>query len=113
LDVKAKLFRGLADPSRLAVLEALRDTALCVSEIVTATGLSQPSVSMHLACLWECGLVDRERRGRFVLYRLADERVRALLDAGDALLMRVGDQIYICTRYASAGDDLAFDGGAE
>ncbi len=100
--VKAKLFRGLADPSRLAVLEALRGGAVCVSDVVAATGLSQPSVSMHLACLWDCGLVDRERRGRFVHYRIADPRVDALLDAGDGLLVQVGDQVYVCTRYGAA-----------
>lgn len=62
--LKAKLFRGLADRSRLAVLEALRDGPQCVSEIVAATGLSQPNASTHLSCLGECGLVTRERRGK-------------------------------------------------
>ena len=97
--VKAKLFRGLADSSRVAVLEALRDGPACVSDVVAATGQSQPSVSMHLACLWECGLVERERQGRFVQYRIADPRVVQLLDAGNALLLHVGDQVYVCTRY--------------
>ena len=66
--VKAQLFRGLADPSRLSVLEELRAGPATVSDLVAATGLSQPSVSMHLACLWECGLVERQRQGRFVEY---------------------------------------------
>ena len=101
-EVKAKLFRGLADPSRLAVLEALRAGPACVSDVVATTGLSQPSVSMHLACLWDCGLVERERQGRFVQYRIADPRVALLLDAGDELLMRVGDQVYVCTRYPTS-----------
>ncbi|MBI2544891.1 MAG: winged helix-turn-helix transcriptional regulator [Candidatus Rokubacteria bacterium] len=63
LPLQAKLFRGLADPSRLAVLEALRDGPRCVSEVVAATGLSQPNASAHLACLEDCGLVIRDRRG--------------------------------------------------
>jgi len=103
LEVKAKLFRGLADPSRLSVLEVLRDGPACVSDVVAATGLSQPSVSMHLACLWECGLVERERQGRFVEYRIADPRVDALLDCGDGLLLHVGDSVYVCTRYQDDG----------
>lgn len=70
-----------------------------MSEVVAATGLSQPTVSMHLACLWDCGLVERERRGRFVGYRIADSRVNALLDACDGLLVRDVDQAYVCTRY--------------
>lgn len=57
-----------------------------------ATGLSQPSVSMHLTCLWDCGLVERGGKGRFVYYRIADPRVSALLEAGDRLLMHVGDK---------------------
>ena len=54
---KAKLFRGLADLSRLKILEVLRTGSKCVSELVTLTGLSQPNVSAHLSCLAECGLV--------------------------------------------------------
>lgn len=97
--LKAKLFRGLADPSRLTVLEALREGPRSVSDIVERTELSQPSVSMHLTCLWECGLIERERKGRFVYYRVEDARVIALLEASDGLLVRVGDQVHVCTRY--------------
>ena len=57
LALKAKLFRGFADPSRLAILEALRSTPLNVGEIVEATGLSQSNISNHLGCLRDCGLV--------------------------------------------------------
>lgn len=55
LALKAKLFRGFADPSRLSILEALRDGSLSVGEIATATALSQPNVSNHLSCLLDCG----------------------------------------------------------
>jgi DNA-binding transcriptional ArsR family regulator len=97
--LKAKLFRGLADASRLTVLEALREGPRSVSDVVERTGLSQPTVSMHLTCLWECGLIERERQGRFVYYRVEDPRVVVLLEAGDGLLVRVGDQVHVCTRY--------------
>ena len=102
--VKAKLFRGLADTSRLRVLEALRGGPRPVSEVVAATGLSQPNVSAHLACLWDCGLVEREQRGRFVYYRIADPRVEGLLALADDLLVTVGDDVYVCTRYRG-GDE--------
>jgi DNA-binding transcriptional ArsR family regulator len=97
--LKAKLFRGLADPSRLAVLEALRDGPRCVSEVAAATGLSQPNASMHLACLGECGLVSRERRGKFVYYAIADKRVVKVLEEVEGILQEVGAHIYQCTRY--------------
>lgn len=99
LDLKAKLFRGLADPSRLAILEALRAGERSVSELVAATGLSQPNVSSHLACLKQCGLVGSRQQGRFVYYALADQRVEALLRGAEAILASVGAQIYACTRY--------------
>ncbi len=63
LTLKAKLFRGFSDPSRLSILECLRSGAKTVSEVVTATGRGQSSVSTHLACLYESGLVSREQRG--------------------------------------------------
>jgi DNA-binding transcriptional ArsR family regulator len=99
ISLKAKLFRGLADPSRLAVLEALRDGALSVNEVVRRTRLSQPNVSMHLGCLAECGLVIRERQGRFVHYEIADKRVVKVLDQVEELLGEVGGFIAACARY--------------
>lgn len=54
---------------------------------------------MHLSCLWDCGLVERERRGRFVYYSVADARVLAMLRASEDLLIHVGDQVFVCSRY--------------
>ena len=97
--LKAKLFRGFADPSRLGILEALRYGPLTVGEIVAATGLSQPNASNHLSCLADCGLVLREPRGRFVSYRLSDERVAALLALAEDLLGEVARGVYECVHY--------------
>lgn len=101
LELKAKLYRGFADTSRLAILEALRAGILTVTEIVEATGLSQPNVSNHLSCLWDCGLVAREQQGRYVRYRLSDDRVAAMLNLTDELLADVARGVYECTRYAA------------
>lgn len=102
---RAKLFRGLGDPSRLGILESLRDGARSVSEIVDATGLTQSNVSNHLACLLDCGLVIREQRGRFAIYRLSDERVDALLALADTVLADVACGVEVCSRYPVAGTD--------
>ncbi len=56
--LKAKFFRGLADPSQLLIVDVLRDGEKTVSQIVEETGLSQPNTSTHLACLQDCGLVQ-------------------------------------------------------
>jgi ArsR family transcriptional regulator, cadmium/lead-responsive transcriptional repressor len=97
--LQAKLFRGLADPSRLGVLEALRDGPLSAGDIVRRTGLSQPNTSMHLACLAECGLVTWEREGKFVYYEIADKRAGKLLDQAEELLLQVAPLIAACPRY--------------
>jgi ArsR family transcriptional regulator, cadmium/lead-responsive transcriptional repressor len=57
---------GRCDHRRLAILERLLDGPRRVSDVVEATGLAQPNVSAHLACLWDCGLVARQRHGREV-----------------------------------------------
>lgn len=100
--LQAKLFRGLSDESRLAILEALRDGPLPVGRIVEVTGLSQSNTSNHLRCLSDCGLVSAEQRGRFVHYRLSDERIEALLRMADDLLAEVGRRIYACTNFAGS-----------
>jgi DNA-binding transcriptional ArsR family regulator len=112
-DLVAKLFRGFADASRLRVLETLRDGPLHVGAVVARTGLSQPNVSMHLACLVECGLATRERQGRFVEYRLADKRAARLLDDAEDLLGHVGRLIDTCPRYRApaAGRRVRSGGG--
>lgn len=99
LTLKAKLFRGLADPSRLAILEALRSGEKAVSQIVAATRLSQPNASGHLACLKDCGLVQSRQEGRFVYYSLADARIEELLRGAEDILAGVAERVYVCTRY--------------
>ncbi len=97
--LKAKLFRGFSDPSRLSILEALRYGPLTVNEIVEATSLSQSNASNHLGCLRDCDLVVREQQGRHVKYQLSDPRVAMLLALADELLADVAQSVYACTRY--------------
>lgn len=101
ITLQAKLFRGFADPSRLAILTALREGPLLVRDIVQLTGLSQSNTSNHLGCLRDCGLVTATSQGRFVVYQLSDERVAKLLRLADALLADVARGIYECTRYSA------------
>jgi DNA-binding transcriptional ArsR family regulator len=103
LPLRAKFFRGLADPSRLFILDALRTEPLTVGAVAERTGLSQPNTSNHLACLLECGLVDRERHGKCMVYSLADARVAELLVLADALLANHHEQLAACTRYTVGG----------
>ena len=98
-DLVAKLFRGFGDASRLKVLTVLRDGPQSVGDIVARTGLSQPNASMHLACLADCGLVTKERRGRFVDYAIADKSVARLIDDAEDVLARVAGRVARCPKY--------------
>lgn len=100
--LRAKLFRGLADPSRLSILEALRPEQQSVSAIVAETGLTQSNVSNHLACLLECGLVKREKRGKFAVYALADPRVEHLLALADDVIADIAGGLDTCARYTAS-----------
>lgn len=99
LTLKAKLFRGLGDPSRLAIVEALRSGEKTVSELVTVTTLSQPNVSAHLSCLKDCGLLASRQEGRNVFYALADPLMETLFEAAERLLSRVTERITRCSNY--------------
>jgi len=95
--VRARFFDGLADPARLALLEALRHGERTAGEIAAAALLSPSNASKHLACLRECGLVESRQDWRRVYYCLA-AGVGELLDANDLFIERVADRIAACQR---------------
>lgn len=95
----AKLFRGLADGTRLALLVALLDGEQRVTDLVARIGTSQANVSSHLSCLKECGLVTSRPEGRQSFYRVANKSIVALLTAAEELLEESGEAIDLCRRY--------------
>lgn len=99
VELEAKLFRGFADASRLSILSALQSGPMTVTELVAATGLSQPNTSNHLACLRECALVRGEPDGRHVRYELADARIGKIMQFARGLLVDVADEIRDCVNY--------------
>lgn len=105
LSFEAKLFRGLSDPSRLSILEALRNRRMPVGQIAKTTGLSQPNASNHLRCLSDCGLVTSEQEGRFVFYSLSDERIEGILRLASELLAENWRKILECTNYGACRND--------
>ena len=99
LEVETKLHRGLADPSRLAILRELRRGPLTAGQLAGLVGLTPPRASNHLRCLLECGLIEIEPRGRFNVYRLADPAIGRLLDASARVLDEVAPLIEACLNY--------------
>jgi len=99
LKIKAKMFRGFADSTRLAILECLRDGEKTVSEIVEEIKQTQSNVSNHLSCLLGCGLIKNKREGKNIFYRITNNKIKALLEDSDSILDEIYSQIYECVRY--------------
>lgn len=98
VELVAKYFRALSDPTRVRILELVADGERSVGEIVEALGQAQPNVSNHLACLRWCGFVESRREHRTVYYRVADERIEQLLELGRALLADNEEHVAACRR---------------
>jgi DNA-binding transcriptional ArsR family regulator len=99
LDVTARFFRGLGDPTRLKVVELLlTEGELSVSAMLRRLGIAQGRLSSHLACLRWCGYVIPEQRGRFTFYRVTDWRLRRIVTLGQRLAMENGAHLAACTR---------------
>lgn len=97
--LKAKLFRGFADPSRLSILEALREGPLTVSAIVEKTALSRTNVSNHLRCLSDCDLVISQSQGRYTFYQLSHPKIADLFRITEDIVRDIARGIYECTNY--------------
>jgi DNA-binding transcriptional ArsR family regulator len=98
-EIEAKFFHGLSDVTRLRIVELLLDEGeQNVSEIVAALGLSQGRISNHLACLRWCGYIDSRREGKFVYYRVSDDRVRQLIKLARTVIADNAAAILSCTR---------------
>jgi DNA-binding transcriptional ArsR family regulator len=89
-EVKANLFKGLAHPVRVRVLEVLASAdTVSVADLLADTGLEASHLSQHLSVLRLHNLVVAERRGSQVFYRLAYPRVTDLLSVSRALLIEI------------------------
>ena len=93
------LFHSLAEPTRLAIARRLAVGEARVVDLVTELGLAQSTVSGHLACLRDCGLVDFRAEGRQSFYFLARPELMDLLAAAERLLAATGDAVTLCPNY--------------
>lgn len=98
----ARYFRVLGDPTRVRVLNALLEGEHTVSELVQIAGAPQSRVSNHLACLRWCRFVEAERTGRRVVYRIADPRLREILEVARALSAEHCEYLASCRRIGPA-----------
>lgn len=101
----AALFRGLADPTRLAILRLLASGELRVVDLTGKLGLAQSTTSAHLACLRDCGLVTARPQGRQMFYALARADLLDLLRAAEQLLASTGEAVVLCPTYGCTTQD--------
>ena len=87
----ARLFRALMHPTRLEILDLLRDGEACVCHLEAALGLRQAYISQQLSVLREAGLVQDRRDGWNVHYRVTQPQVFALLDVAQTMVGRYAD----------------------
>lgn len=96
LAAAACMFRSLGDPTRLVIVQHLALGEHRVVDLTAHLGLAQSTVSSHLACLKDCGLVDSRPVGRASVFSLARPELFALLAAAETLLAATGDAVVLC-----------------
>jgi ArsR family transcriptional regulator len=79
LDSLSALFSAFSDKTRVRIVSALSISEMCVGDLCSALSLNQTTASHQLAYLKSCGVVEDERRGRVVFYRIKHEKILTLL----------------------------------
>lgn len=102
LSPAAALFHSLSDPTRLAITLRLSEGEARVVDLTGELGLAQSTVSKHLACLRDCGLVDYRVEGRQSFYSLSRPELMELLRAAEGLLAATGSAVVFCANYGNA-----------
>lgn len=95
------LFRSLADATRLAIVQRLARGEHRVVELTDGLGLAQSTVSGHLACLRDCGLVTARADGRSSYYSIARPELLELLRTAEVLLTATGERVLLCPTYGA------------
>ncbi|OUD00056.1 ArsR/SmtB family transcription factor [Streptosporangium minutum] len=96
----AALFHSLADETRLRIVRRLAAGEARVVDLTGELGLAQSTVSKHLACLRDCGLIDYRAEGRQSFYALTRPELIDLLSAAEHLLGATGHAVALCPAYA-------------
>ena len=100
LSAAACMFRSLGDPARLAILRHLALGEHKVVDLTAHLGLAQSTVSAHLACLRDCGLVTSRPQGRASMWSLNHSAdLLDVLAAAERLLAATGDAVALCSTY--------------
>lgn len=94
----AKFFHGLSNPSRFKIALALLESEKNVTQLVDELGMKQSQISNQLACLKWCGFVTARQDGKFVYYRITDDRIRRMIELAHEVVADNAERINCCTR---------------
>ena len=101
LEGAVALFHGLSDRTRLGIIRHLADGEARVVELTRRLGLPQSTVSSHLACLSDCGLVAGRPEGRQMFYALTLPELLDLFAAAETVLAVTGNAVALCPTYGT------------
>lgn len=114
LDAAACLFHGFSDSSRIAILRRLSRGEQRVCDLTAYLGLAQSTVSKHLACLRDCGLVTSRAQGRASVFSLVHpEALNDLFAAAERLLSLTGNAVTLCPIYGIVAAGMSADATEE
>lgn len=113
LDAAVALFHSLSDSARLAIVRRLADGEARVVDLIGELGLAQSTVSAHVACLRDCGLVTGRPEGRQVFYSLTRPELLDLLASAETLLAATGNAVALCPNYGTCSGTAATTGTRE
>lgn len=86
--LKADILKAMAHPTRISIIEFLRQGERCVCEIFPALGLEQSNISQHLAVLKKNGVLDSRKDGLRVIYWIKNPEVLQILDLLQGVILR-------------------------
>ncbi|MDO3635316.1 ArsR/SmtB family transcription factor [Mycolicibacterium arseniciresistens] len=107
LDAAVALFHSLSDSTRLAIVRRLADGEARVVDLIGELGLAQSTVSAHVACLRDCGLVIGRPEGRQMFYSLTRPELMDLLASAETLLAATGNTVALCPNYGTRARRVA------
>lgn len=107
MEERVRFFKGLVNPGRLRILEALRAGERSVGDLVRETGIPQAQVSNALGCLRWCGFVRSRQDGRHVYYSVAADAVHEILRLADQMVADHAAHLYSCVVLSEEADESA------
>jgi DNA-binding transcriptional ArsR family regulator len=89
-------FKAISNPTRLKIINVLRNGPKTVTEIANETGFEQSRVSHNLKCLLDCGFIENKRKGKYVIYSLNKDTILPLLDLMDKHISLYAEYLIKC-----------------